>query len=256
MKLENFLKIVKETKLQEIKYTRVKPDKAFSPKRKSLKNAIRTKEGVCIIAEIKKGSPSLGEIRKDLCVRSLAKDFEAAGVCGISVITDRTFFFSDFSFLDHLTDLSSPVLRKDFIIDPVQIEETAMSCASSLLLIVRFIEDKKRLKHLFSYSCSLGLEPVVEVFDDSDVKAAKEIGASLIMVNNRDLNTLKVNLSVSKRLIRYKKDREIWISASGIENHEQIKELMDLGFDCFLIGTSIMKSSDPVRFIKELKGEI
>ncbi len=255
--LIDFLEKVKEKKIEEIKRLKSKRSRFKKSKFKtpSLSSGIKLCNDVPIIAEIKRGSPSLGIIKNNISIPYLVSEFEKAGVCGISVITDSNFFFANIDFLYQIKDVVLPVLRKDFILDPIQIEETSSTCASSVLIIVRFVKDEKILKELIDCSLSLDIEPVVEVFDEKDLEIAKKLKSHLILVNNRDLSTLKVDLKRSKELIKHKEDNEIWISASGLKSYLEIKELQDMGFDAFLIGTSIMRSSSPYKFIKSLKGE-
>ena len=256
--LNGILKKIKEEKIEEVKRLKSKKHrfKISNFERKSLSSSIKKqKHCIPIIAEIKRGSPSSGIIREDVSVSKIASDFERAGVCGISVLTDSKFFFSDISFLDHLRHISVPILRKDFILDPIQVEQTASTCASSILLIVRFIESESLLKDLVQFSISLNIEPVVEVFDEKDIDTAKKVEAKVILVNNRDLISFEEDITRSKELIKYKDPEEVWISASGLKDPYELKELKTFGFDGFLIGTSIMKSSDPFRFIRFLKGE-
>ncbi len=255
--LTGFLEKVREKKVEEIKRLKSKKFKFKKSKFKagSLSSKIKLCDDVPIIAEIKRGSPSSGIIRNKIFVSHLASEFERAGACGISVITDSNFFFSDIDYLHKLEKVTLPILRKDFILDPVQIEETASTCASSVLLIVRFVKDEQILKELVDCSFSLEIEPVIEVFDEKDLEKAKKVNSNLILINNRDLLNFKVDLRRSVELIKYKENHEIWISGSGLKSPIEIKELRSVGFDAFLVGTSIMKSSSPYRFIKFLKGK-
>ncbi len=206
-----------------------------------------------IIAEIKKGSPSLGVINPRVKVKDLALAYEKNGAVAVSVLTEQRFFFSSPDFLWEVEDLEIPVLRKDFIIDPLQIKYTATTPASALLLIVKAFRDRcEKLMQMVGYANLLGLECVVEVFDYEEVEFARCAGARVIQVNNRDLDTLKVDPDISRRLIKLKKGGEIWICASGISRREEVEEMLRLGFDACLIGTSLMKAEDPARTLASL----
>jgi len=213
------------------------------------------KPGTRIIAEVKKASPSEGVIREvDPIVQ--AKVYEQAGAAAISVLTDRTFFRGS---LDDLRGVRSavgiPLLRKDFLIDEVQILEAAAFGADSVLLIVRILDERK-LAELVSLAEELGLPPLVEVFSAEEAEKALKAGARIVGINNRDLNTFRINTSLTKRLAPLVKEMgaELVVAESGIESREQIEELSDCGVDAFLVGTALMRSEDPGRKLRELLG--
>ena len=208
-----------------------------------------------IIAEIKRASPSSGNIR-DVCAVEQAKEYEQAGAVAISVLTDRDFFKGSLEDLYQVRKVVNlPLLRKDFIIDQIQLEEAKAFGADVVLLIVRILDDVM-LKDLLDYSKELGLSHIVEVFDLNEAEIALKSGAKIVGINNRDLDTFQVDINRSKHLGPKIKDMgaRFVIAESGIESREQILELENAGIDAFLIGTSLMKSDDPARKLRELMG--
>jgi len=211
-------------------------------------------KGINIIAEIKKRSPSAGNI-KYVDVREQAKIYEKAGAFAISVLTEEKYFSGSLKDLKEVKSaVRIPVLRKDFIIDDIQIYESRVYGADLILLIVRILEEKK-LKDMIDMCKYMGITPLVEVFSEKEAEIALGAGAKYIGINNRDLETLRVDLSVSERLIPGLKElgvRRIVVE-SGIEKPDDIKKFYDLGVNIFLVGTSLMKSKDPCHKLKELK---
>lgn len=217
--------------------------------------ALQAKAPGAVIAEFKPASPSRGVINPGLTPELAGAVFRAGGAAAISVLTEEDHFRSSLDNLAALQPPGLPLLRKDFIIDPLQVRHTAATPASALLIIVRMFAGRaKALKSVFNLCLELGLEPVVEVFDASDLEQAKDLGASLIQVNNRDLSTLDVDLRTSRSLVTARADQEVWICASGISSRTQIEELSGLGFDAFLVGTSLMASPDPLQALQGLTG--
>ena len=216
-----------------------------SIKRGSFSNAIHEKNNCgkrAIIAEYKRASPSLGEINMNASPEEIAQVYARSGACAISVLTEEHYFCGSLDYLERAEVAGLPLLRKDFIFHPVQIAQTAESSAAAVLVIVRMLEDKTF--HAILEKCrDYGIEPVVEVFSESDLYRAQDADVSIIQVNNRDLDTLKIDLSTSSDLIRRKRNGEIWISASGLNSQEQVMELQAIGFNAFLVGSSLMKSS-------------
>lgn len=197
-----------------------------------------------IIAEYKRASPSCGDINLHVEPAEIAARYAAAGARAISVLTEEDYFKGSIEYLSLVAGAGLPLLRKDFIFHPLQIDATAATRASAVLIIVRMLDDPM-LSELM-YRCELhGLEAVVEVFDDQDLFRAQEAGAAIIQVNNRDLNTLVVNLDVSRSLIARKRAGELWITASGLSLHEDLEDLRGRGFDAALVGTALMRGGDP-----------
>jgi len=222
--------------------------------RASFTGALRAKGPGAVIAEYKRASPSRGVINLELTAADVARGNAEGGAACMSVLTEADHFQGDLRYLDEALPAGIPLLRKDFLFHPLQIRRTAATPASALLLIARMV-DTQELQTLLGLCDDLGLEAVTEVFDEADLTRAREAGADIIQVNNRDLDSLTVSLDVSRRLIGAKKPGELWITASGITRGEQIAELRDLGFDAALIGTFLMEDGDPAGALTRLLEE-
>ena len=199
---------------------------------------------VPVIAEYKRASPSKGAINLEATPQKVAASYAKAGAGAISVLTEHVHFQGSLEYLQCMAGAGLPLLRKDFILHPLQVVQTAASPASAFLLIVRMLDDALLLRLLES-GRSHDLEAVVEVFDATDLRRARQAGATIIQVNNRDLDTLTLDFSVSRVLISDKKDGEFWITASGISDAGVLTSLLSLGFDAALIGSYLMGDGDP-----------
>ena len=208
---------------------------------------------VKIIAEFKRASPSGGAIRSDLSPVDVARHYGRGGACAISVLTDEDYFDGS---LDDLSAVRSsshlPVLRKDFIIDPIQIYEAAIAGADAILLIVAALDAASLAKLLNLAEDELGLDALIEVHTSDELRRALNAGAKIIGVNNRDLQTLEVSPSTSERLIAEAPKDSIMISESGLESAESLCHLRRLGFRGFLIGEALMRAGDPETALRDL----
>lgn len=220
------------------------------------KKALLSKKPVAVIAEYKRASPSRGIIREELSIEAVAKMYINAGCAALSILTEEEFFKGSLEFIDRASQINDqiPILRKDFIYDPVQIKATAATSANAMLLIARAINNEKRLYELRKLIESFGMDCVVEVFDNTDLEMARKTGAQIIQVNSRDLDTLTVNL---KRAIKLIKDfpplsNEIWIAASGITTVQDLRKIRDAGYQAALIGSALMEKPDPGKALEEL----
>lgn len=212
-----------------------------------------------VIAEYKRASPSRGLICAHLEVENVARQYAANGAGCMSVLTEKTKFDGDLAFLGraHAAEPGLPLLRKDFIADPLQVRQTAATPASAMLLIARMTPDAKLLRRLRELAGTYGLESVVEIFDEKDLRLARESGARLIQVNARDLVNLRVDRSSCLRLIERfppQKD-EVWIAASGIENPVQLRDAAEAGFHAALVGSALMAGGEPGKALRQLLGE-
>ncbi len=215
---------------------------------KSLANGHR----VPIIAEIKRASPSAGQLRSDADVSALARTYETAGAAAISVLTDAAFFggsIEDLSAVRNATSL--PILRKDFILDTVQIYESRIAGADAILLIVAALEADE-LRRLHKETIALGMTPLVEAHTEAEVKTALSIGPSLMGINNRDLATLDVNLQTCVRLRALVPESIPVVAESGISTPDEVKRLRSAGLDAFLVGIALMRSADPGEALRAL----
>ena len=205
-----------------------------------------------IIAEVKKASPSLGDINLDVDIVQQAQTYEANGAVMISILTDEVFFKGH---LDYLREISSqveiPTLNKDFIIDEKQIIRARNAGATVILLIVAALSEK-RLKELYDYATDLGLEVLVETHNLVELEVAHRLGAQIIGVNNRNLTTFEVDLQTSVDLAKYFKDDCFYISESAIFTEEDAKRVAPY-FNGILVGTALMQAKDVAQRIKELQ---
>jgi indole-3-glycerol phosphate synthase len=214
--------------------------------------AIRACGAPAVIAEYKRASPSRGVINLELTPADVARMYADGGAAAFSVLTERQHFQGDLRFLEQMAFAGRPLLRKDFLLDPVQVAETAATPASALLVIARMFDSAAALGRMLEECRGFGLEAVCEVFDEADLDRAREAGAVIIQVNNRDLDRLVTSLDVSRRMARLKREGELWISASGLDAPEQLGEMADLGFDAVLIGTSLMCDENPGAALRKL----
>jgi len=206
-----------------------------------------------IIAEFKRGSPSAGIIRHDLSAREVARHYERGGACAISVLTDEAHFGGSIADLREVRSSTHlPILRKDFIIDPIQIYEAAIAGADAVLLIVAAMDDQPLRELRQVAEDQLGLDALVEVHTSVDLRRALNAGTKIIGVNNRNLRTFQVCLETSERLIAEAPRDRIMLSESGLQSAESLHHLGGLGFHGFLIGEMLMRAKDPERALRDL----
>jgi indole-3-glycerol phosphate synthase len=220
--------------------------------------ALRRKasEGIAIIAEIKKASPSRGLIRADFDPAALARSYQAGGAATLSVLTDEPFFQGSLEDLKSASDaVPLPCLRKDFIVDQYQIVQARAYAADAILLIAAALTNTE-LRWFTEAAHELALDVLVEVHTaeelDRVLNTLGESGADAIGVNNRDLKTLEVHLETSFTLIGRIPPGVLRVAESGISSPDDIARLRAAGFDAFLIGESLMRQPDPGAALKEL----
>lgn len=219
---------------------------------RDFKGAISRPGQINLIAEIKFASPSAGVIRKRKNPLKIGRIYEEAGAAAISLLTDRRFFGGDISHMLRLKSaVSLPILRKDFIIDEIQVREAVLYGADGVLLIARILS-AQRLKGLLAICEKFGLAPLIEVHDRDDLEKAIDCGAEIIGINNRDLDTFKVDLNTTIELAPRVADKYIIVSESGISNGKDIQLLKRSGVQAVLVGTSIMRSDDLAEKTREL----
>jgi indole-3-glycerol phosphate synthase len=221
-------------------------------------SALRQKasDGIAVIAEIKKASPSRGLIRGDFDPASLARSYHSAGAAALSVLTDEPFFQGSLRDLELASEAAPlPCLRKDFIVDPFQIAQARAHKADAILLIAAALTDAE-LQRFTETAHQLSLEVLVEVHTaeelDRVLDSLGETGADAIGVNNRDLKTLEVRLETSFELIGRIPQSAVRVAESGISSPEDIARLRAAGFDAFLIGESLMRQANPGVALAEL----
>ena len=222
------------------------------PAMRNFQKALLNKHRVNLIAEIKFASPSAGIIREITDPCEIASKYESAGASAISLLTDKIFFHGDIYNLPLLKrSLNVPVLRKDFIIDEVQVKESSIYGADAILLIVRILS-KRQLKDLIQASRELGLSQLVEVHSKEDIENALDCGAEIIGINNRDLDSFTIDLETTFKLAPLVPDDKVLVCESGIENGSDIEALKNFGFNAALVGSALMKSNDPGEKAMEL----
>jgi indole-3-glycerol phosphate synthase len=206
-----------------------------------------------IIAEFKRKSPSAGIIRSDLSATYVARCYERGGACAISVLTDEGYFGGSIADLSAVrVSTSLPLLRKDFIVDPIQIYEAAIAGADAVLLITAALDDAE-LSELRGFAeDELGLDVLVEVHTSEELRRALNSGVKIIGANNRDLETFQVALETSEHLILETPRDKIMISESGLQNAESLAHLRAIGFRGFLIGEALMHAADPEKALRDL----
>jgi indole-3-glycerol phosphate synthase len=218
----------------------------------AFREALQRTDRVNIIAECKRRSPSRGVLRQSYDPAAMAAVYEEAGAAAISVLTEPTFFDGS---LDHLgavrSQVTVPILRKDFVIDEYQIAEAAAQGADAVLLIASALTDSE-LKRLQEVSKALGLDALVEVHDGSELERALAAGAELVGVNNRNLRTLvvdtRVAVDLAARIPRY----VTAVAESGLKSPGDLAMLRHAGYRAFLVGEQLMTSEDPRRTLREL----
>jgi len=211
-------------------------------------------QGVTLIAECKKASPSAGLLRNDFDPVALARAYEGGGAAAISVVTEPDFFAGDPRWLGEVrAAVGLPVLRKDFVVSRRQLFETAMLGADAVLLIQRLLTPAK-LAELLATAEELRLEVLLEVFADEDPGPAVDSGAKILGVNARDLATFEVRLDrVEAMATEIPRDR-VRVAESGISDRSTIDRLVGAGFDAFLVGEYLVRSRDPKTAVRQLVG--
>ncbi len=215
-------------------------------------SAIKPDGDLKIISEVKHASPSKGIFRDDFDPVQIAKSYSAGGASAISVLTDEKYFKGSLSYLKNIrAEVETPLLRKDFIIDPYQVYEARLFGADAILLIVAAL-NQSILKELLDLTHFLDMDAIVEVHDEVELDRALDANARIIGINNRDLRTFDVDLNVSINLSKKVSGDKIVIAESGISSIEDIDRLRGEGVHVFLIGETFMKAPDPGQKLKEL----
>lgn len=240
----SYLKEIIEYKQQEIE----KEKKSFvriihhREEKRDFKKSIK-KGSISLIGEIKKASPSVGVIRRHFSPAKIARIYEEENVSAVSVLTDKKFFKGNLSYLNIVRNSCQlPILRKDIIIDEFQIYQSKSSGADAILLIASILE-KDKLKSFIKISKKIELDVLCEVHTKDDIKKALSSDAEIIGINNRDLNTFKVDISTTVNLIKFIPRGIIVVSESGIKSKKDIEMLQDVGVDAVLVGETLMRGN-------------
>lgn len=223
-------------------------------KPRDLRGALRRAGEVAVIAEVKRKSPSAGWIRRDLNAAGLASTYEHGGAAAVSVLTDEPNFGGSREDLEAVRGaVTVPVLRKDFLLEPVQVYESRAMGADAVLLIVRILEGD-RLGALITLAGELGMSALVEAHDESELERALAAGADLVGINNRDLARFETDLAVGERLAPRVPADVVVVGESGIETPSDVDRLGAAGVDAVLVGESLVRADDPVAAVEALAG--
>jgi len=207
-----------------------------------------------LISEIKKASPSKGVIQPNFDPIKIAQIYQSGGASAISVLTDKDFFQGSTEYLVNVRNaVSLPVLRKDFIIDPLQMEQTASLEADAVLLIAAALDDTQ-LRELYTSALELELDPLIEVHSLEELERVLPLEPPIIGINNRNLATFETTIETTIQLIAHIPDQITVVAESGIHTGEQARKLQDAGVRALLVGESLMRAQDIVALMKELTG--
>jgi indole-3-glycerol phosphate synthase len=224
--------------------------RASRPARHSLVKALR-KDQVAVIAEVKRKSPSKGVINPGLSAVDQARAYVLGGASAISVLTEPNHFSGS---VDDLAGVAAavdvPALRKDFHVDPIQLLEARAHGATAALLIVRALRPD-RFTEMLSTAHSLGLETIVEIRDEGELRLALDCGAGIIGINNRDLETLIIDPSTSERLLPLIPPAVIAVAESGMSTRKDVERVAALGADAVLIGSTLSASPHPTEMVRD-----
>jgi indole-3-glycerol phosphate synthase len=244
-----------EVKKAEVPLERVREAAArrleMASEERDFAGALR-RPGLAVIAELKQASPSRGQLCSNYCPREIAPSYEAAGAVALSVLTEEQYFQGSLDDLQEAREATRlPVLRKDFILEPYQVYESAAAGADAVLLIVAALNDGE-LSSLIGLAHGLEMAALVEVHNENELERAVAAGARVIGVNNRDLRTFEVELQTSLCLRPKIPAGCITVSESGIGTAADLAMLQEAGFDAVLIGERLIAQPDPGRALREL----
>lgn len=244
---ERYASIIKNKPLEEIKAQALAMPKGSFEFEKALK-----KDGLSFICEVKKASPSKGVIAEDFPYLKIAREYEKAGAACISCLTEPKWFMGSDTYLKEIAQaVSIPVLRKDFTVCEYQIYEAKLLGAKAVLLICALL-DTDIISGYIKICDSLGISALVEAHDENEVNSALKAGARIIGVNNRNLNDFTVDVNNSTKYRSMIPRDVIFVSESGIKNHEDIRVLLNNKTDAVLIGETLMRADDKRAVLKEL----
>lgn len=253
--LENIVETTTEDLKKQKRKVSLRDLESFSGYEKvrlSLKDALQNRDGISVLAEIKKASPSKGVIRADFDPLKIAEAYIEHGASAISVLTDKPYFQGDLIYLEKISAISPiPLLRKDFIIDPYQIKEARAFGADAVLLIAT-ITDGNQLSELLHAAEDYGLEALVEAYSAEDMEICNWSETPIFGVNNRNLNTFEVDLHRGIELLRMSPDETVRVSESGLTSAEDLLTLHLNQIDAALIGEHFMRQPDPGKALSTM----
>ncbi|GAB4436695.1 MAG: indole-3-glycerol phosphate synthase TrpC [bacterium] len=216
--------------------------------------SVRGSKEVKIIAEIKKASPSKGELIQEFNLETLVKAYDEGGATALSVITEENYFSGSLQFLSRARDLTKlPLLRKDFIVDEYEIYQSKAYGADAVLLISEALE-RAQIEEYLELASEINLDVLVEIHSIKSYEKLFGCSGFLLGINNRDLYSLKIDLSVSENLIKNIPENQKVVIESGIRDRKDIEKFLALGVGNFLIGTNLVTSDNPSKMLMELRG--
>ncbi len=228
----------------------------FEQDLRDFSTALQLENDVAIIAEIKKASPSKGLIRPDFDPQKIAGQYQEGGASAISVLTDEPAFKGNLNYLKIASkEVSIPLLRKDFIVDPYQVKEAKAYGADAVLLIATITEGSQ-LDELLHATKEFGLQALVECYSEDDIEYVDLEHVDILGVNNRDLRSFEVDLHRGIELLHMAPDDTVLVSESGLGKPEDLKLLYDEGINAALIGEHFMRQPDPGEGVKEMKSKL
>ena len=255
--MHKILSLILDAKKERIKVLK-KNQQAFLsliknvPVPMSFKNAIKREGKISFIAEVKQASPSAGILCKNFSYLDLAKTFSKGKVNAISVVTEEDFFLGKINYIENIKKkVKLPILRKDFILDESQVLESRAVGADAILLIMGILE-KEKLENLYRMSKDLGMDVLVEVHTEKELKKVLKMGVDIIGINSRNLHTFQVNFERTKKLLPFIPEDVAKVSESGIRDLKDVLLLKGLGANAVLVGEALMKSDNLEEKIKEL----
>jgi len=227
------------------------PDPHRAPTPRSLAAALSA-PGLSAIAEVKRRSPSQGTIRPDADAAAIARGYEQAGAAAISVLTDGPHFGGSLADLAAVRDaVACPVLRKDFLVDPIQVLEARTAGADAVLLIVAMLSDRQ-LRELLASARETGMEALVEIHTAAELDRAVAAGAEIVGVNSRNLADLTIDLARAEALIQQAPADVLRVAESGLYSRADLERMATAGAHAVLVGTSLMSSTDPGAALEAL----
>ncbi|EEG31677.1 indole-3-glycerol phosphate synthase [[Clostridium] methylpentosum DSM 5476] len=210
-------------------------------------------EGLSIIAEVKKASPSKGVIRRDFDPLAIAREYLSAGVQAMSVLTEEDFFQGSDQYLREIREIADiPLLRKDFIIDEYQIYEAYLLGADAVLLIAALL-DPPTMLHFYELATSLGLHCLTEVHNQEELDQVLRLGMPIVGINNRNLHDFSEDIHTTERLVQQIPEGRVVVSESAIRTPEDIRLVREFGADAALIGEAFMRNPDVKQAVAELR---
>ncbi|MBD3391333.1 MAG: indole-3-glycerol phosphate synthase TrpC [Chitinivibrionales bacterium] len=254
--MADFLKTILDHKREEVRALYAEKGRfagGRSDSRRAFVQALTRHDDLGLIAEVKKASPSRGLIRDDFNPVEIASAYARGGADAVSVLTDARFFQGTIKYLEQVRGaVALPVLRKEFIIDPIQVAQTAAVNADALLLIAAALSDGQ-MNELYCASVELDIEPLIEVHDIREFERVMRISPTVIGINNRNLETFDVSLDATLAILPHVPESVTVVSESGIFNAADARCLRTAGVHAILVGESLMRSGDPGALITELK---